>query len=475
MSKLKKQKEGNGKYPYKAMITANVMILFKKRDDKGSITLSKPYYSTQTSQENITSALHLKELIKNLSFEDYAKIQSLQDYKIENLDIESINKHRKPKVKHLMKKGYILRNDWLKYSAGIANYAYDETDDRCVYYQLEKFLLNPPSGRPTKFINKMKTSQDALSSYFNGLIKYNEEWTEDYPNFDINSGVSTEMIAKLCKEIGRSMYAYDEDSKCFSNVISVDKNHHYCPIVFYKLNGHFYIINDPSMMKSVAESNKETAKKIISSSLEDKKEEVNVEVFHIEKFEVENALELNAGIYLLQQSNLDKEIIEFITKYESVPFTQNRENVIIKFIYKNKDDEDVIITVDTNYSEGIEYDKMKNVAATNNIKYVNEGVGSVICKVLENSKKEERKYLNQIEKENLILSFNGECANCKLECEVKDFEIDRIVLLSAGGSNELDNLQPLCISCHKEKLKLKMNWDFTKLMTKSLVILMIQF
>jgi hypothetical protein len=87
------------------------------------------------------------------------------------MDSEFLKKMLKPKMKQLMKKGYILRNDWLKYSAGIANYAYDETEDRCVYYQLEKFLLNPPSGRPTKFINKMKTSQDALSSYFNGLIK----------------------------------------------------------------------------------------------------------------------------------------------------------------------------------------------------------------------------------------------------------------------------------------------------------------
>ena len=354
-----------------------------------------------------------------------------------------------------MKKGYILRNDWLKYSAGIASYAYDETDDKCVYYQLEKFLLSPPSGRPTKFINKTKTSQDALSSYFNGLFKYNEEWTEDYPNFDVNSGVSTEMIAKLCKEIGRSMYAYDEDSKCFSNVITTDKNNHYCPIVFYKLNGHFYIINDPSVMKSVAESNKETLKKIISSSLKDKKEEVSMEVFHIEKFEAENALEMKTGIYLLQQSNLDKEIIDYITMWMDTPFTQNRENVIIKFIFLNNDEEEVIITVDTNYSEGIEYKKMKNVAVQNNINYVNEGVGSVICKVLENSKKEERHYLNQLEKEKLILSFDSECANCNINCDFKDFEIDHIVPLSSGGSNDITNLQPLCISCHKEKTKIE--------------------
>ena len=357
------------------MITANVMIVFKKKNPDGSSSVSKPYFATQTTQENILSALHLKQIIRDFSFEDYAKIQSLQNHTVVNLDIDMINNHKKTKVKQMMKKGYVLKNDWLKYSEGIANYAYDETEDRCVYYQLNKFLTNPPSGRPTKFINKMRTSEDALSSYFNILVK-KEGWDEEYPDFSISSGVSTEMIAKLCKDINRSMYAYDEDNKCFSNVISTDKNHHYCPIIFYKLNGHFYIINDTEVMKSVAESNKETAKKIISSCLEDKYvEEVYDEVFHIDKFDVVNAFGMEGGVHIIQQSNLDKEVIDFITVYHEVPTTKNRENVIIKFSFKNENKEKVTVACDTNYSEGIEYEKMKNVAVNNNFKYVNEGLG----------------------------------------------------------------------------------------------------
>ena len=132
----------------------------------------------------------------------------------------------------------------------------------------------------------------------------------------------------------------------------------------------------------------------------------------------------------------------------------NRENVIIKFTFKNKNEEDVIIACDTNYSESIEYEKMKNVAVNNKINYINEGVGSVICKVLENSNKQERQYLNQTEKEEFVKSFDFECALCHLECEnINDFEIDHVKPLSSGGSNDYDNLQPLCKSCHKEKTK----------------------
>ena len=108
----KKDKNSKAKYPYKAMISANVMILFKKKDTDGNTKISKPYYTRQATLEYLTSDSHLQQLLNLFSFEDYAKIQSLQSYNIANLDIESIKKHRKPKVKHLMKKGYILRNDW---------------------------------------------------------------------------------------------------------------------------------------------------------------------------------------------------------------------------------------------------------------------------------------------------------------------------------------------------------------------------
>jgi hypothetical protein len=33
------------------------------------------------------------------------------------------------------------------------------------------------------------------------------------------------------------------------------------------------------------------------------------------------------------------------------------------------------------------------------------------------------------------------------------YEIDRINPLACGGTNETDNLQPLCIECHKQKTK----------------------
>ena len=333
---------------------------------------------------------------------------------------------KKPKHQIMMKKGFILKNDWLQYSQGITKDAYKETDDKCVYYQLEQFLLNPPTGNPTKFINKSKTSEEALFKYFNDL-------NEDEKDFNVSSGVSTEMISKLCKDIKRNMYAYDENNKCFYNVTCNDSKH-YCPIVFYCMNGHFYLINDPKCMRSVAECNKPTAKKIKSSSLDNEQEEKEFNsVFHIEKFIISDALEMEKGVYILQQSNLEKEIIEFITYHGDLVKTKNRDNVVIQITFKNKDKNNVIVCVDTNYSQNIEYEQIKNVANKNDMEYTNEGVGSVIMRLLEKKTKCERKSFNDEERKQIIDLFNGMCALC--DEKTKKFEIDHINSLACSGTN----------------------------------------
>ena len=235
----------------------------------GKAIHSKPYIVERTvspftinqndkPDENITKII----ISKIDDFANPYKIVKLLSYKIVVMDTQVLQeKYKKPRSKVMMKNSFILKNDWLSYSKGIMKEAYEETENKCVYYQLEKLLLNPPTGNPTKFINRERTSQEALYNYFN---QTNEEEDED---FCIKSGVSTEMIAKLCKDIKRNMYAYDEDNKCFYNVLSNDSKH-YCPIVFYCMNGHFYLINDPKCIRSVSESNKPTAKKINSSSIE---------------------------------------------------------------------------------------------------------------------------------------------------------------------------------------------------------------
>ena len=141
------------------------------------------------------------------------------EYTVEYMNTQELTNNQLPRERQPMRRSYVLRNDWLKYAHGIAEYAYDQTDGMCVYHQLTTFLLNPPSGNPTKFI---QTSSGNKRISHRSLFEFFFEWAQGrwgYENFDIEYGVTIEMVEALCEAIKRNMYAYDEDTKIISSVV----------------------------------------------------------------------------------------------------------------------------------------------------------------------------------------------------------------------------------------------------------------
>jgi hypothetical protein len=96
----------------------------------------------------------------------------------------------------------------------IANSAYEETDNKCVNNQLTQYLLNPPSGNPSKFVNKRRVSEDSLFVRFQETI-HNHNLNADYPDFTMESGVSAELIKYLCDDLKRNICAFDETQQTF--------------------------------------------------------------------------------------------------------------------------------------------------------------------------------------------------------------------------------------------------------------------
>ena len=93
------------------------------------------------------------------------------------------------------------------------------------------------------------------------------------------------------------------------------------------------------------------------------------------------------------------------------------------------------------------------MADINNIQYTNEGFGALVLSVLKNNKRHPRDYLNEQEIKECFELYDNQCFVCNLPCE--NMEIDHIIPLAGGGSNELNNLQPLCKDCHKTKTTLE--------------------
>ena len=439
IAKEKKRQQKKVVIKAKYLLHINYEVQYKRWQTEGVervAVLSNPYPLTAVLGPFHDAINTIPDKIKEFNNDEYSKIIRVVSYNVEYM--KEMPK-AVPKVKQMMTRGFILRNDWLHYAQSISENAYVQTDNKCVYYQLEKFLSDPPTGRPTKFIGSKRLSEEALFEFFKPLCE---------GKYEIQMGVSTEMIGHLCKFIKRNMYAYDEDSKCFHSITTNDSKN-YCPIVFYKLHGHFYLVDDPKAIRSVAESNKDTAKKIISSIADEKLPKEEFGVFHLDEFPLDNIHELTSGVYILQQSSLNKDVIQYVCKYSAVPRTKNNENSIVQIKVSNGEKKPVFVACDTNYGKNIDYEQLMHVATTNGLKYTNEGIGTVIHKILEAKSKDIRKYLKDDEKEALIESFGHQCAECKLPTE--QLAIDHIKPLGAGGSNDLSNLQPLCKDCHKKK------------------------
>ena len=138
-------------------------------------------------------------------------------------------------------------------------------------------------------------------------------------------------------------------------------------------------------------------KKIISIIMDDKKVEINSEVFHIDNYDVSNSRDMKEGIYIVNQFNLDDEAIKFIRLFQEVPRTKSKKSSIIEIkfevglIHQQKDQKYVIICIDATHSERFNHSQLKNVADTNGIKYINENIGNVILSVIDSSCKEDRK------------------------------------------------------------------------------------
>lgn len=56
--------------------------------------------------------------------------------------------------------------------------------------------------------------------------------------------------------------------------------------------------------------------------------------------------------------------------------------------------------------------------------------------------------------------YENKCLSCDTYC--KNITIDHIVPVSKGGTNKIDNLQPLCMTCNKRKYTKIINYEHVK-------------
>lgn len=58
---------------------------------------------------------------------------------------------------------------------------------------------------------------------------------------------------------------------------------------------------------------------------------------------------------------------------------------------------------------------------------------------------------SEFEKQSICSAHNYKCSMCKVDLVERQFQIDHRIPIANGGKNSVENLQPLCVKCHKFK------------------------
>lgn len=65
--------------------------------------------------------------------------------------------------------------------------------------------------------------------------------------------------------------------------------------------------------------------------------------------------------------------------------------------------------------------------------------------------KKRSRYISASTRVNVLRRDNYRCVFCGVSAKKAELQIDHIIPFSKGGSNEIDNLQTLCIDCNQGK------------------------
>ena len=55
------------------------------------------------------------------------------------------------------------------------------------------------------------------------------------------------------------------------------------------------------------------------------------------------------------------------------------------------------------------------------------------------------------------------CQNCSKSVGLKKFHLDHIIALANGGTNDLSNIQMLCVGCHQDKTRAEKENGYVKM------------
>ena len=286
-----------------------------------------------------------------------------------------------------------------------------------------------------------------------------ESWT-------IKQGVSPDMLKKICEHENISHYCFDITRKCFSKHVS--KNRNYPALVYYCVNNHMYWISDKDQAYRLIQQARDTETKIKSHCIEeDEKKKTNIYTEEdrqiLEDIQISEIMNYEKATIIYSKTNLNEELDLIIEMYNYIPEILNHRYTITQIKFK-KDDKDIILVIDPNIEHNMTYKDVRQLCNNEKIEFRNQSFSQFtkeLSKRFFNSK-QQRHQPTKEERQQLLDKADGCCELCKKVIK-KAFDIDHIIPLAEGGTNDQENLQVLCKPCHFEKTQTEHEQGYIKL------------
>jgi len=326
------------------------------------------------------------------------------------------------------------------------------------YRLYNSFTETTPCSDTNEQLNNYKIMSKINTKLLDNYFDDNDDLDDDDKTLeDIKkNGVNNFTILKMCEELNISCYGFDIMNNCFSKFIAPSRN--YPCFCYFSINLHAYVIIDSKEVKKLVERAKaaETHFKSIYTINEIEEDETKANPFKdieniIEDIEVKDLTNYRDKTIIYSRNSLSEFLMEIVDYYNYVPKVKFEEKRI-KNIYFNFNECNLFLTADSNID--LTWRTVYKYCNKVGIEFKNQSFQSVVRARREeffNANHKRIKFSKQQRQE--ILNNQICCQHCGTELKYKEMQIDHITPLSAGGSNDLDNLQVLCRGCHFVKSK----------------------
>jgi 5-methylcytosine-specific restriction enzyme A len=318
--------------------------------------------------------------------------------------------------------------------------------------EYREFLQNTGTCVVDNFIGmygeKLKLTRDKFidmcKEYYNNK---NQCWSVEH-------GITPQCVNSICEKYDITHYCLDVHKSVIIKSLSKNQNHK--ALIYFSVNNHMYLIMDDVMRKSLIETVKEKENwntSLLSDEVEDK---TNIyDDYDIIENPKTFFTESKNTIYMFSRLGTTSinDIFQSLIVDHGVPDNIKCKKTKIEAFKYKKNNIIYMFVCDPNAVHNITYKEVKVLCEKNDLPFKNQTFMHVV-------KQLRSKYFDEITgrikftkefKEMVLEKSKKKCAGCKCCLKAKKYDIDHIRPLANGGTNQIDNLQALCKSCHQDK------------------------